>query len=327
MAADYGVEMAATCGWPAEVVVDARMIRAEVEKKLPDGALVEDESGKDRQQNIRRRAEEVLSKLAIRLVALKESDGRLSVDAKRSYLQEVRDFVSSQQEQELVEMIKKLLSEEESSRELSPLPLSKLRVKPSRPDPNDDKRSEECENEPPTSVTGGKGEEDDIPDGGNATNKLDDVADTNLDKSLSRASDELPGSSQRPSSDANIGRIIDKIPAEKERNEPRKTIDGGSISSSSSADSSSSTTSRLDTPKPIDMEMRVANSSSSSRQNQDQDQVRMQRARQQKRSDSSSSFGSSSSSSSSDESSSSSDDDDSISSSSSSSSDSSLSSA
>ena len=112
MAADYGVEMAATCGWPADVVVDARIIRAEVEKKLPDGALVEDDNGKDRQQNIRRRAEEVLSKLAIRLVALKESAGRLSVDAKRSYLHEVRDFVSSQQDQELVEMIKKLLSEE-----------------------------------------------------------------------------------------------------------------------------------------------------------------------------------------------------------------------
>ena len=325
MAADYGVEMAATCGWPVDVVVDARMIRAEVEKKLPDGALVEDESGKDRQQNIRRRAEEVLSKLAIRLVALKESAGRLSVDAKRSYLHEVRDFVSSQQDQELVEMIKKLLSEEESNRELSPIPLGKMRAKSSRPDPNDDKRSEECENEPPMSVTGGEGEEDDIPDGGNATNKLVDVADTNLDKSLSRASDEPPGSSQQPFSD--IGRIIDKIPAEKERNNPRKTIDGGSISSSSSADSSSSTTtgSRLDTPKPIDMEMRVANSSSS-HQNQDQEQVRMQRARQQKRSDSSSSSGSSSSSSD-ESSSSSSDDDDSISSSSSSSSDSSLSSA
>ena len=43
------------------------------------------------------------------------------------------------------------------------------------------------------SVTGGKGEEDDIPDGGNATNKLDDVADTNLDGATLSGCGTVPG--------------------------------------------------------------------------------------------------------------------------------------
>ena len=241
MASDYGVEMAATCGWPADVVADAREVRAEVEEKLPDGALVEDEIGKDRKQNVRRKAEEVLSKLAIRLVALKESDGRLSVEAKRSYLQEVRDFVSSQQDQELVEMIKRLLSEDEESRDLSPLPLGRIKGKPPKSRNEDAERSENGNEVGSTTSVEDRGKENVSPG--------DDELESESKSAV--GIDGLDKSSHPSFSERSVGRLVDKVPDAKREGNPKKIIDDGRISSSPSTDSSSST-SRLDTPKPSD---------------------------------------------------------------------------
>ena len=65
------------------------MIRETVEGKLPDGALCEhskSDSSLDMVE-VKRKAESVLSDLAKHLVALKDSEGRLNEEAKRSYLQ------------------------------------------------------------------------------------------------------------------------------------------------------------------------------------------------------------------------------------------------
>ena len=56
---------------------------------IPDGNVCQPESGVSDidMAGVRRKAETILSDLAKHLVALKESEGRLSVDAKRLYLQ------------------------------------------------------------------------------------------------------------------------------------------------------------------------------------------------------------------------------------------------
>lgn len=81
---DYGVEMASTCGWQQNVVRMARNIRKDVESKLPNGALCQQQrSSNANMMAIRQKAETLLSNIVKHLVALKEGDGRLSDEAKR----------------------------------------------------------------------------------------------------------------------------------------------------------------------------------------------------------------------------------------------------
>ena len=66
----------------------ARNIRKDVESKLPNGALCQhQQSSNANMMAIRQKAESLLSNIVKHLVALKEGDGRLSDEAKRSYLQ------------------------------------------------------------------------------------------------------------------------------------------------------------------------------------------------------------------------------------------------
>ena len=112
MAADYGVEMAGTCGWPIDVVGDARSLRVEVEKRLPDGALCQRNSGPNVELlEVRVKAEGILTDIAKYLVALKE--GRLSREAQLSYLQDIRDRLIPSQDSDIVEMIKTLLLDDD----------------------------------------------------------------------------------------------------------------------------------------------------------------------------------------------------------------------
>jgi DNA mismatch repair ATPase MutS len=86
-AGDYGVEMAATCGWPEDAVTNAKRIREEVKQMLPGEDLCyNDPSNKDFAAN-RRNARVILCDIAKHLAAMKEGEGRLSRDAKRNYLQ------------------------------------------------------------------------------------------------------------------------------------------------------------------------------------------------------------------------------------------------
>jgi hypothetical protein len=125
MSTDYGVEMAATCGWPADIVKEvgtiskndnllifvktrvlalifchfcweivlfhckARLLRTHVQKKLPDsGALCRHHpSGNMKTAEVRKKAENALQEISKHLVALKDSEGRLTNGAKRKYLQ------------------------------------------------------------------------------------------------------------------------------------------------------------------------------------------------------------------------------------------------
>jgi DNA mismatch repair ATPase MutS len=86
-AGDYGVEMAATCGWPAEAVKDARRIREEVKRLMPGEDVCHNASSNENFAANRRNAHNILCDIAKHLAAMKEGEGRLSNDAKRNYLQ------------------------------------------------------------------------------------------------------------------------------------------------------------------------------------------------------------------------------------------------
>mmetsp|Transcript_5712 Transcript_5712/g.10819 ORF Transcript_5712/g.10819 Transcript_5712/m.10819 type:complete len:385 (+) Transcript_5712:2678-3832(+) len=89
MSTDYGIEIAATCGWDNSVIEMARTIRQEVEKKLPDDVLCQNQWNQSDVDMIaiRHKAENILNDLAKHLVALKSSEGRLNQEARKSYLQ------------------------------------------------------------------------------------------------------------------------------------------------------------------------------------------------------------------------------------------------
>ncbi|KAL9191169.1 hypothetical protein ACHAXT_000875 [Thalassiosira profunda] len=126
-AGDYGVEMASTCGWPDDAVRNARRIRAEVKRNMP-GEEVCSADPRGESQNFaesRRKAHNVLCDVAKHLAAMKEGEGRLSKEAKRNYLEELRERLipSSSGDESLVRMIRNLLLnvEEQSS---VPLPFA-----------------------------------------------------------------------------------------------------------------------------------------------------------------------------------------------------------
>eukprot|EP00804_Cyclotella_cryptica_P011454 CCRYP_016393-RB/>CCRYP_016393-RB protein AED:0.23 eAED:0.23 QI:109/1/1/1/0.6/0.5/6/1021/1134 len=87
---DYGVEMSVSCGFPNDVIQNARKIRRVVQQKMPGGDLCENTNSDSLNQNNaenRPNAHDILCDLAKHLTALKETDGRLSNDAKRVFLQ------------------------------------------------------------------------------------------------------------------------------------------------------------------------------------------------------------------------------------------------
>lgn len=87
---DYGVEMSVSCGFPNDVVENARKIRRMVQEMMPGASLCENiNSDSLNQHNAenRRTAHDILCDLAKHLAALKETEGRLSNDAKRVFLQ------------------------------------------------------------------------------------------------------------------------------------------------------------------------------------------------------------------------------------------------
>jgi len=86
-AGDYGVEMAATCGWPEDAVKNARRIREEVKQKIPGDELCYNDNSNANFSANRRNAHNILCDIAKHLAAMKEGEGRLSRDAKRNYLQ------------------------------------------------------------------------------------------------------------------------------------------------------------------------------------------------------------------------------------------------
>jgi len=84
---DYGVEMAATCGWPSDVIQNARKIRQLVQDKIPGADICDGDNSGGRFAENHRKAHNVLCDLAKHLLAMKDGEGRLSTDAKKHYLQ------------------------------------------------------------------------------------------------------------------------------------------------------------------------------------------------------------------------------------------------
>jgi DNA mismatch repair ATPase MutS len=90
---DYGVEMSVSCGFPQDVVKNAREIRRQVQEKMPGADLCEHDDNTSLDPSFaehRRNAQNILCDLSKHLMAMKESEGRLNNDAKRVFLQ-VRD--------------------------------------------------------------------------------------------------------------------------------------------------------------------------------------------------------------------------------------------
>ena len=84
---DYGIEMAAHCGWPSDVLQNAKMIRQQVQEKVPGTDLCDNDDRIGTFAETHRKAHNVLCDLAKHLLALKDCEGRLSKDAKKQYLQ------------------------------------------------------------------------------------------------------------------------------------------------------------------------------------------------------------------------------------------------
>lgn len=88
---DYGVEMSVSCGFPEDVVNNARRIRCQVQEKMPGSDLCEhydnDDTLSPNVVELRRNAQKILCVLAQHLTAVKESEGKLNNDAKRLFLQ------------------------------------------------------------------------------------------------------------------------------------------------------------------------------------------------------------------------------------------------
>jgi len=106
--ADYGIEMANTCGWPIDVIREARNLRTEVEQKMPDETLCKAPTV----DLLGIHAVNVLSSLAKHLVALKESSGRLSKSALRSYLEDLRNRLIPLENTDVVAMMNKVIGKE-----------------------------------------------------------------------------------------------------------------------------------------------------------------------------------------------------------------------
>lgn len=113
VSADYGVEMAATCGWQRDVVEIARKIHADIECQLPDNMLCQSREEESNVEIIsaRNHAEGILNDLVKHLVALKASEDRLSEDAMKSYLQDLRDQYVTQSDPKVLRMISSLLTD------------------------------------------------------------------------------------------------------------------------------------------------------------------------------------------------------------------------
>ena len=86
---EYGVEMAVSCGFPQDAIENARRIRRQVQEKMPGGDLCQhsNDSFDPNFAEHQRKAQLILGDLSKHLTALKESEGRLSKDAKRVFLQ------------------------------------------------------------------------------------------------------------------------------------------------------------------------------------------------------------------------------------------------
>lgn len=92
LSGDYGVEMAGTCGWPIDVVRHAKKMHSYIEKNLPESSLCKKTEGPNTDLlELQVRAERILTDIAKHLIAMKESQCRLTKEAKRSYLQELRN--------------------------------------------------------------------------------------------------------------------------------------------------------------------------------------------------------------------------------------------
>ena len=109
---DYGVEMAVTCGWPDDAVKNARRIREEVKRKMPGEDVCYSEHSQQNENfaENRRNAHNILCDISKHLAAMKEGEGRLSKEAKKNYLQELRDrLVPTNGDGQLVRTIRNLL--------------------------------------------------------------------------------------------------------------------------------------------------------------------------------------------------------------------------
>jgi len=109
---DYGVELAAYCGWPAAVVHDAGLVRTTVEEHLGDGQVC-DTAG-DHRARLENRAVDALREIHQNLMHLVSGEENLTFPAVRDRLVSLHEQIFKSAENEgqreaLVNMMQRLL--------------------------------------------------------------------------------------------------------------------------------------------------------------------------------------------------------------------------
>lgn len=79
--------MAVKCGWPEDVVRNARRIQKKVKRLMPGEEICYNELNSDNFAENRRKAHNILCDIAKHLAAMKEGEGRLTNEAKKHFLQ------------------------------------------------------------------------------------------------------------------------------------------------------------------------------------------------------------------------------------------------
>jgi MutS domain V len=105
---DYGVELAASCGWPAEVVEKARVIQDQVEESLPDESLCH----LDHVSDSRTKAYEVLGAVGQELQGLITDERAQSFASIRSDLSDMQERHVPHANTELISAMDQLIFRE-----------------------------------------------------------------------------------------------------------------------------------------------------------------------------------------------------------------------
>jgi DNA mismatch repair protein MSH4 len=88
---DYGVELAAACGWPADVFQDASSVLKDVEEQLPDDPLCDDHNGRD--PSVANRALRVLGEVHQNLQRLVSGEEMLSLPGIREKMHALQEGI------------------------------------------------------------------------------------------------------------------------------------------------------------------------------------------------------------------------------------------
>lgn len=122
---DYGVELAASCGWPAEVVEASRVTQDKVSALLPDNSICR-ESMDDAADPLKTQAYQKLVSIGLDLKALIVEGGQQTFDSLRSALCSVAENRIGENSTDLLRAMDQILFRESIGNHYGPSPPSNL---------------------------------------------------------------------------------------------------------------------------------------------------------------------------------------------------------